>query len=92
MQKTLGYELALSGRDDGTLECAYLRFKKGKVAKTVEVVTDTLMADYDAGGELIGLEILPVKLATLAKLAPETRRPSFRKFVRGSAPATLVQV
>ena len=32
--QVVGFELSVSGRDDGTIEAAYFRFKKGKVAET----------------------------------------------------------
>jgi uncharacterized protein YuzE len=94
MKKTreiVGYELSLSGRADGTLEAAYIYFKKGKAKRTEEIIEDSLLADYDEDGELLGLEILaPVKLSDLAKYVEQSRRASFRKFVRHSAPTALV--
>ena len=91
--KTLGFELSLSGRENGTLEAAYIRFKVGKVKRTVEVIEDALMADYDEHDDLLGFEILaPVKLSDLAKHVEQPRRSSFRRFVRYSAPAELVHV
>jgi len=92
-KQIVGFELSLSGRHDGTLEAAYFRFKNGTVKKTTEVIEDTLLADYDAHGELLGIEVLaPVKLADLAKQVEQPRRSSFRKFVRGSAPPALIHV
>jgi uncharacterized protein YuzE len=90
-KEVVGFELSLSGRNDGTLEAAYFRFKKGKVKRTKEVIQDTLMADYDDKGELLGIEVLaPVRLSVLAKQVEAPRRSSFRKFIRQSAPADLV--
>ena len=59
--------------------------------KTKEIIEDTLLADYNGDGELLGIEVLaPVRLADLTKQVDQPRRNSFRKFVRRSAPATLV--
>src|SRR5438477_453348 len=87
----IGFELSLSARDDGTLEAAYIRFRRAKVKETREVIEDTLLADYDDNGELLGLEILArVKLSKLANLVEASRRPSFRKFIKSAAPPDLV--
>jgi uncharacterized protein YuzE len=85
------FELSISGRDDGTLEAAYFRISKGKVAKTREIVDDILLADYDTRGRLIGIELLaPVRLSDLLRLVDEPTRKSFRRFVKQLAPQALV--
>lgn len=64
----IGFEVSVSGRDEGTLEAIYVRFSKGRVARTEELQEDVLLADYDAHGQLIGLEILaPVRLRDLVR-------------------------
>jgi uncharacterized protein YuzE len=89
--KIVGFELSISGREDGTLEAAYIRLRKGKVHRTRELIEDTLMADYDGNGNLLGIELLaPVRLADLTKQVEQSQRPSFRKFVQGCAPQALV--
>lgn len=89
--KAVGFELSVSARDDGTLESMYIRFGVGVVQSTREVVEDVLLADYDASGALLGLEILaPVRIADLEALAPDARRPAFRRFVEQSAPASFI--
>ena len=56
---------------EGRIELAYIRFSKSDVAKTVEIDGDRLMADYDASGNLVGLEILaPLKTVKLQTLLP----------------------
>ena len=91
MIQKVGFELSISGRDDGTLEAAYIRLSRSKVAKTKEIVEDILLADYNASGDLIGIEILaPVKLSQLTKLVDERKRRQFRRFVQHSAPHELV--
>jgi len=89
--RVVGFELSVSARDDGTLEAMYIRFGAGAVHATKEIVEDVLLADYDAAGELLGLEILaPVRIADLEALAPDARRPAFRRFVEQSAPASFI--
>ena len=92
MIQDLGFELSISGRDDGTIEAAYVRLSRAKVAKTTEVVEDILMADYSASGALVGIEVLaPVKLSQLTRLVDAPKRASLRRFLRNSAPGELVK-
>lgn len=90
--KTIGFEISISARDDGTLEALYIRLSTNKVAKTKEVSGPAeVLADYDANGRLVGIEILsPVRLSKLAELVDRPRRKPFRKFVRTAAPEELV--
>jgi uncharacterized protein YuzE len=91
-QKVEGFELSLSGRGDGTLEAAYIRFLNGKVASTRELIENTLIADYDSRGRLIGIEVLaPVSLAILASHVAMPRRTSLRRFLKHSAPRQLIR-
>jgi len=90
-QKTVFFHFSTSARDDGTLEAAYIRIGEGKVAKTVEVREDILLADYDRRGKLIGIEILaPVRFADLASLVEKPKRKPLRRFVSNSASPHLV--
>jgi uncharacterized protein YuzE len=85
------FEVAISGRDDGTLEALYISVSSAKVSETREIKRNVVMADYDATGALIGIEILaPVKLSELARLVQEPVRKNFRKFVRSATPDELV--
>ena len=85
------FELSISGRDDGTLEAVYISLRDAKVHKTEEVKRNTLTADYDAHGNLVGIEILaPVQLSKITRLAEQPVRGSFRKFVKRSVPEELV--
>lgn len=90
--KAVGFEISISARDDGTLEAIYIRINSGDVHKTVEGEGDTeLLADYDADGRLLGIEILsPVQLSKIASLVDEPRREPFRKAVERYAPRALV--
>jgi hypothetical protein len=87
----IGFELSLSGREDGSLDAAYLRFSRAKVVRTDEVVEELLLADYDAKGRLVGIEILgPVRLKDVASLVDAGLRPGLRRFVRRAAPGELI--
>jgi uncharacterized protein YuzE len=89
--KFIGFEISVSGRNDGTVKAAYIRVRNATVARTEELLEDTLVADFDKAGHLIGFEILaPVTLSELAAHVEKPMRPSFRKFMRGSAPRKLI--
>lgn len=65
----------MTASDDGAIGVAYIRLKKGRVARTREIDGDALLADYDARGNLIGIEILaPVRIPQLVGLVDEGRR------------------
>jgi len=90
--RTVGFEISISARDDGTLEALYIRVSRNKVATTREVDgKDEVLADYDSNGKLVGIEVLsPVKLKRIVRLIDEPRRRSFRRFVKTAAPDELV--
>lgn len=82
-REPIGFQVSISGRDDGTVEAVYFRFRHGKVAKTREIEEDVVIADYDENGDLIGLEILaPVKISDLEALVEKDTRPAFRRFAK----------
>jgi uncharacterized protein YuzE len=88
---SVGFELSISARNDGTLEAAYIQLSELAVARTREIVEDVLLADYDSRGGIVGLEILaPVKLSDLTKLVDRSKRPAFKRFVARSAPRDFV--
>ena len=90
-QNIIGFELSVSARNDGTLEAAYVRFRERKSKRTKEIIEDVLLADYDARGQLLGLEILaPVKISDLIRLVDAPTRRSFKRFMERSAPEELV--
>jgi uncharacterized protein YuzE len=51
---------------DTTNIARYIRFGKGKAKRTVELVQDTIMADYDDQGNLLGIEIVAPRGEKLA--------------------------
>lgn len=88
----IGFEISTSARDDGTIEAVYIYFSHRPVASTREIKRDVLLADFDAEGNIIGLEVLaPVKVSEIVMLADPNRRVSFERFVKGAAPAALIQ-
>jgi uncharacterized protein YuzE len=90
-KEPVGFELSVSGRGDGTIEAAYVCLSKKKVARTREIVEDVLLADYDAEGQLVGIEILaPIKAAQIVRLVQQPQRAPFLKFLRQSAPQELI--
>ena len=86
------FEISLTGGPDGRLRAAYIYLRKAKVARTKEIVGDTVLADYDARGGLVGIEILgPVKIQVLVQLIEKEHRAAFRRFAKESIPASLLQ-
>lgn len=87
----IGFELSISSRDDGTLEAVYIRFRDGEVERTKEIEEDVLVGDYDAQGNLLGIEILaPVRLADLEKFVELQNRNAFRRVVK-SSPCDMIE-
>ena len=84
------FEISLTGGPDGELIAGYIHLHKAKAARTDVVVEDTVLADYDARGRLIGIEILgPCQIKVLAKLVDIPHRTAFRRFAKASLPAAL---
>lgn len=74
-KQPLRIEVSFSEHDDGTLEAAYIRFSQNDVAETREIASDAVLADYDADGQLVGIELLtPIPLADLERLAGKRYR------------------
>jgi uncharacterized protein YuzE len=68
---SFAFEITGTVGAEGHIELAYIRFSKAEVAKTVEIDADGLLADYDASGNLVGIEILaPLKTVKLQTLVP----------------------
>ncbi|MBI2192633.1 MAG: DUF2283 domain-containing protein [Planctomycetes bacterium] len=74
--------MSISGRDDGTIDAIYIRLSNDKIARTKEIDRDALLADYNAKGKIVGIEILaPVKIEEVVKLVDPAKRPHLRNFV-----------
>jgi uncharacterized protein YuzE len=83
--------VSISGREDGTIEAVYISLSSKSVAKIEEIVDSTLLADYDGKGNLVEIEILaPVTMAELTQLVDQKKRPSFRRFIRQTAPGAFI--
>ena len=90
-REIIGFEVSISGRDDGTIEAVYVTFLPHKVAKTVEVKEDQLLVDYNRRGEVVGIEILaPIQIKALTDYVKDEKKKPFRKFIRTSVPDTFV--
>jgi hypothetical protein len=91
MTNRVGYEVSISGRNDGTIEAVYVRLSDHKVARSREVIEGQLVADYDRRGEIVGLEILaPVRIQSLTRLVSQPARRPFKRFVEDSIPRDFV--
>lgn len=81
-------EISITQTPLGVLEAAYVRLSEGPVAETREVLADALLADYESGGRLVGIEILsPVPFAAIEGLLG----PDVRKAVRRGLPPALLR-
>jgi hypothetical protein len=61
---------------------AYLRVREGKVAQTREVSAGAAFADYDAGGCLLGIELLAPCPAEVLERLSEAEPEPVRRFLR----------
>jgi hypothetical protein len=75
----------------GKVLALYATIRHGTVART-DVIVPGVTADFDADGQLLGVELLkacsPAALARAARGEPEC----VRTFLRGAMPAALVAV
>ena len=84
------FEISLTAGPDGRLVAGYIHLRKAKAARTKVIVEDTVLADYDSRGNLIGIEILgPVKIQILTRLVDSPNRVAFRRFATANLPPTL---
>jgi uncharacterized protein YuzE len=91
MTNRIGYEVSISGRDDGTIEAVYVRLSDRKVARSKEVVEGQLVVDYDRKGGVVGVEILaPVRIRSLTRLVEQPARRPFKRFIEESIPRDFV--
>ncbi len=76
----------------GRTVATYLRTREGTVAQTKEIKEGLVYADYDADGQLLGIELLgPCEVAVLDLLADKEPEP-VREFLKTSVPRGLVPV
>ena len=63
---------------DSKLDVAYVELRKGKVAKTVEF-RPGMLVDFDAMGQVVGIEILAAKELAPASVRKMPRKTSKKK-------------
>jgi len=73
-------KITLEATETGVLGYVYLRdIAEGEVAETVDVEPDTIFADYNAEGMLLGVEFLAAEEAderTMRQLAEKLNAPA----------------
>jgi hypothetical protein len=92
MRRTpLGFQIAISGRRDGSIEAVYLAVSDNKIARTDEIIEDHMLVDYDRNGRIVGVEILaPVRLRDVTGLVDVRSRAPLKRFLRRSVPQEFV--
>ncbi|HLB58800.1 MAG TPA: DUF2283 domain-containing protein [Bdellovibrionota bacterium] len=64
---------------DKKLDVAYVKFRSGRVVKTVEV-KDGVLIDFDKNGKVLGIEVLALKrLAPLLRIEKKTKNGKLKK-------------
>ena len=73
--------------ETGELMSAYFQIRKGNVAETKEYQEGDVFADYNARGDLLGIEVLgPCRVTVLDRIAKDKEA---KKFVRRVIPREL---
>jgi uncharacterized protein YuzE len=76
--------------ETGKLIAVYLRVREGATEETVELEEDAAYADYDADGQLLGVELLaPCAVEVLDKLT-QSEPDDVREFLHASPPRAMV--
>ncbi len=74
----------------GRVMAVYLRVRDGKLAKTKEIKSGVVNADYDADGNLLGVEVLgPCEVEVLER-AGRGETEAVKAFLRNGAPRGLI--
>src|SRR4026207_812349 len=82
-----GFQIAISGRKDGSIDAIYLAVSANKVARTDEFIEDHMLVDYDRNGRIVGIEILaPIRLRDVTGLVDARTRAPLRRLLRRRAP------
>jgi uncharacterized protein YuzE len=87
--KSMSFNVKLSvEKNTGRILAAYFRVREGKVAKTLEFANGNAFADYNAKGELLGIEQLgPCDAKVFNKIAAKDKR--IRDFLKASVPPAM---
>ena len=85
----LSFGLSVETEDrTGEILAVYFQIRKGRVAKTKEIVEGTVFADFDKEGKLLGIEMLgPCEVAVLDKISNSSR---VKRFVKESIPRGML--
>ena len=76
----------------GALCGAYLKLRAGKVARTEEIESDVLLADYDRQGNLLGIDILaPIDMSVAVNLVKDRRQRAAIESIMQSTLRDLLQ-
>lgn len=63
---------------DPEVNCFYLRLKKARVVRSVDVGNNTeVVVDLDKNGEVVGIELIQPTRATLRRVAQDYHLPDF---------------
>ncbi|HTU21180.1 MAG TPA: DUF2283 domain-containing protein [Gemmataceae bacterium] len=74
----------------GRVQAVYFYVREGQAVETREIIEGRAMADYDAGGHLLGVELLaPCAVRVLDSIAEQEPEP-VKKFLRGAVPMEMV--
>lgn len=85
------FEISTLFRGDGTLAATYIKLGNQPIAKTDELIQDTVLVDYDAHGSVVGIEILaPVKLEIIVDLVKKAGNPSLEAAIQRNLPHELL--
>ncbi len=86
---TLHTSISLDKETGGVL-AVYFRVRPGKSAETREFADGNAIADYDADGSLLGVEILaPCDVTVLDKISRKEPKP-VKTFLRSSIPVQML--
>jgi uncharacterized protein YuzE len=93
--KGFSFSASLSvDEETGRVRAVYFRIRPGKSKETREIIDGRVLADYDGGGQLLGVEMLaPCEFTVFDSIAdaePEERlREPIRRFLRTATPSGL---
>jgi hypothetical protein len=77
----------LTNERTGEIMAVYFRIRNGKAAEVRELCDGSAFANYNAKGELIGVELLaPCKPSVLMRLAAD---PNVKRFIKGGIPRQM---
>jgi uncharacterized protein YuzE len=89
VQMMLKMDISLD-KATGMLKAVYFKIRAGKASETREFDNGNAFADYDAKGQLLGVEVLgPCAVTVLDKISKKEPKP-VKSFLRNSIPAQML--